>query len=217
MSVCPVWAAVEMWQNNIRETTVQKVKVWSRWCHSSPVKAKPRLSPRSERIYLCLGSKWRRTCLPLPQTEANLSVGPDVRREFLQSPMLVWVADMHACYQGRAYLCVSMEEREAAQVFECLCMCVCGPRGFPEIHQQSGFTSAFFTPLLCGTGCLWRPLLIQHGGTRLSDFGLTFMISKDLLRHRQIWSTFWNHPECTNWGVSIALPNSVYSVDFTMH
>lgn len=52
MYVCPVWAAVEMWQNDIRETIVQKVKVWSRWCHSSPVKAKPRLFPLEVREFI---------------------------------------------------------------------------------------------------------------------------------------------------------------------
>lgn len=52
-------------------------------------------------------------------------------------------------------------------------LCVCGPRGFPEIHQQSGF----FTPLLCGTGRLWLPLPIRHARTELSDFGRTFIVT----------------------------------------
>lgn len=192
MSVCPVRAAVETWQNNIRETIVQKVKVWSRWCHSSPVKAKPRLSPQSERIYLCLGSEWGRTRLPLPQTDANLSVGPDVRREFLKSPMLVWAAAV----KGER-ICVWGWKKERLHKYLNVYVCVCGPRGFPEIHQQSGFASAFFYSSPVWHRLSVAALLIQHGGTRLSDFGLTFMISKDPLHRLQIWSTFWNHPQCS--------------------
>lgn len=99
----------------------------------------------------------------------------------------IWLADWVWAWKKR-----KKKKRETAEVFECLSMCVCGPRGFPEIHQQSGFASVSFTPLLCGTGCLFLPLPIRHGRTELSDFAITFIVTKDLLHHLQIWTNFFH-------------------------
>lgn len=127
-------------------------------------------------------------------------------------------------------LSVSVEKKpkkqkttEAAGVFECLSMCVCGPHGFPEIHQQSGFASVSFTPLLCGTGCLWLPLPIGHGRTQLSDFDIAFIVTKELLHHLQIWTYFFhcfslgNNPDSLYNALTIAVHYIVHSVYPTVH